>query len=612
MKNLTPKNRYFFSAREALKLLSFRDKWILIFSVFIQIFLSVLDLLGVVAIGALGALSIQGIESHGPGNKVNIFLKMIHIQKLSFQNQVALLGAFASAILIVKTLTSVYVTRKIFYFLSRKSNEISANLIEQILYQDLVHIQVRTTQQILVSVSDGVKNLTIGVLATIVNMVADVAMLIIMSVGLIVIDPMIALSTVGLFLLTGFALYRILHVRAHKIGVQIVNITIENNQKILEALNTYREIVVRARQSFYIDQVRSLGRQLSALNAERTFQPYIGKYLIESVSVLGALSLAAFEFSTKNAVHAVATLAVFVTASTRIAPAALRIQQGALEIKSSSGLAESTLQLIAELGDVEEYDEEDRTPTFNYDDFTPNVFFNSVGFSYPGLNNFRLNDIDLAIKSGTSVAIVGPSGAGKTTLVDLLLGVLKPDEGSILIDRFDPQTASRLWTGGIGYVPQSIFITPGTIRENVGLGYPKPFLTDERIWGALAVAQLDKVVEALELKLDSNIGENGLSLSGGERQRLGIARAIFTSPKLLILDEATSALDGQTEEDLSTEIKKLSGKTTVVIVAHRLSTIRSVDQLIYMDKGKILAMGSIQDVKSAVPNFAKQARLMGL
>ncbi len=597
---------------QSFTVLNSRDKVRIIFITCIQIFLGILDLLGVIAIGALGALSIQGIETKHAGNKVSAFLGVLHLQSYSFQTQVAFLGILASVTLIAKTIFAILFTRKIFYFLSAKSADISGNLISKYLSQDLIQVQARSTQEILYICSDGVKDLMIGILATSISVVTDFSMLLMLSVGLFFIDPVIASATLVIFLVAGFSLYRLLGVRSAKIGKLLSEFTIESNQKILEVLNSYREAVVRNRRKFYSNEITQLRFRLGKVNAEWNFQPYISKYVIESTAILGSLFLGAFEFGTKSAVHAIAVLSVFLAASSRIAPAALRIQQGLLTIKHSSGSAETTLNLLNELKPIQILDEVDQDPLFIYDDFEPDISISKAWFRYPSSKVYALENINLEIPFGTSVAIVGPSGAGKTTLADVILGVLDPQEGTVKTSELTPVEASKRWPGGISYVPQNVVVISGTIKQNVGLGYDSRVVTDERVWAALKLAHLENEIKKFPNVLNEMTGESGNKISGGQRQRLGIARALFSNPKLLILDEATSSLDGQTEAGITKAIKELHGKATVIIVAHRLSTVRSVSKIVYMSAGKIVAIGTFDEVRKLVPDFDIQASLMGL
>jgi ABC-type bacteriocin/lantibiotic exporter with double-glycine peptidase domain len=235
-----------------------------------------------------------------------------------------------------------------------------------------------------------------------------------------------------------------------------------------------------------------------------------------------------------------------------------------------------------------------------------------VNFTYPGAPRPSLINIDLCINSGEFLAITGKSGAGKSTLVDLLIGGNSSDTGNILIDGLVPKEFISLNPGKLAYVPQEISLFDGSLFENLALGLDSNLITEETVWNALNAADLSDFVNDLPEKIYSNIGESGSRLSGGQRQRLGIARSLLTNPKILILDEATSALDGETEQSITDKLLKLRSSTTLIVIAHRLSTVMNADRVIYLEDGALLAQGSFEAVRNSVPNFDRQAQLMGL
>jgi ATP-binding cassette, subfamily B, bacterial PglK len=603
LENIIVRSLSIFSKKERIKIF---------LVVLIQIFLGLLDLIGIVFIGIIGSLAITGVSSREPGNRTNAFLDQLMLADKSLQQQVAILGLIAVTILVVKTILSLYFTRKILYFLSRRAAKLSSELISKLLSKPLLFVQEKTLQQSIFAVTTGVTSITVGILGSAVYLISDIFLLIILTTGLFIVNTLIAISTLLIFSIVGFALYRIMHVKVKNLGEAQANLSIKSNEKIAEVLTSYRELVVRNRRNYYASEIGEIRYKLSNVMAENTFYQNISKYVLEITMVIGALLISAVQFQTQTASHAVAVLAIFLVASTRIGPAVLRVQQSMLSIRGNIGASSPTLDLIDELKDTAPLSNSPENLEFNHDGFDASIWVDRVSIKYPTKNTNAINDLSLSIKTGSTVAIVGPSGAGKTSLVDLILGIISPDSGNVSISGKSPLDAVATWPGAISYVPQDIQIINGSIAENISMGYQSNSQFVKRINNSIKIANLDEFVSQLELGINTQVGDRGTKLSGGQRQRLGIARAMFTSPKLLILDEATSSLDGKTEFDINESIQNLRGSTTVLMIAHRLSTVRNADLVVYLEKGELLAAGSFTEVRNLIPDFDKQAKLMGL
>ena len=237
-----------------------------------------------------------------------------------------------------------------------------------------------------------------------------------------------------------------------------------------------------------------------------------------------------------------------------------------------------------------------------------------VSFRYPGATEDALSSVSVTLAHGSSIAFVGGSGAGKTTLVDVILGLHDPYEGRVTVDGVDIAGRKRRWQTNVGYVPQDVYLLDATLAENIAFDQDSSTIDNAALVRAIAQAQLDDMVARLPSGVDTQVGERGSRLSGGQRQRIGIARALYRRPELLVLDEATSALDNETEHRINETIRELHGAITLVVVAHRLSTVRHADQIAFMNQGRVECVGTFDEVREQSPEFERLVRLgsMGL
>ena len=354
---------------------------------------------------------------------------------------------------------------------------------------------------------------------------------------------------------------------------------------IEESVTGIKEIKIAGRENYFINGYADCGA--GYVNAVQKYNLYNStpRLLIETVAIAGMIGYMLFLMQTGVSIRQVApSLSVLALAAARLLPSANRINTYTTSIAYFEPFFMNVSDhLQAEIHDEDmTYDEHvyRRRETVEKLPLHREISLENISYKYPNTNVYILKEANLKIPVGKSVGIVGTSGAGKTTIVDVMLGLLAPAEGRILADGVEVRAHYKEWLKNIGYIPQTIFMLDSTIRKNVAFGVPDDEIEEERVWAALKEAQLDTYIRSLPDGLDTSIGERGIRLSGGQRQRIGIARALYEDPEVMVLDEATSALDGETEAAIMESINRLHGKKTLVIIAHRLTTIEKCD-LVY-------------------------------
>jgi ABC-type multidrug transport system fused ATPase/permease subunit len=561
-------------------------------------------------IGIIGSLTIQGVQSRSPQGKTLEVLKVLQLSEFSLQAQVAALTVFAVVVLLMKTVLTMVLTKKILNFLSRRGSDTASILVEKLIGEPLTSVQNRDSHDIEYAIGAGLSSITLGVLGLIVTVISDFALVIILLLGVFIIDPLIACITFVLLGGGGVLFYSIMHKKARLLGTTTAHMNLAINGKINEVISLYREIYVRNKRSYYSDEIRKLKIAHSEALAEQTFMPNISKYAVEISVIFSIVIISAVQFLSNNAAGATASLAIFLAATSRLAPAILRIQQSMVQIQINLGVAEPTLLVLRRAETIASVPEDNKVYDEEHVGFVPTAKISNVSFKYPSSSSMVLKNITIDVTEGSFVAIVGPSGSGKTTLVDVLLGLHELGDGQIQISNLSPADAIYRWPGAISYVPQSVRLINGTIRENIVFGFQRDSSQDLHLQEVIKSAILDEFISTLPNGLDTLIGKDGIGMSGGQAQRIGIARALYTNPKFLILDEATSALDSETEIDIARSISLLRGKVTVVAIAHRLSTVQRADKVIYLDAGSKISEGTFDEVRKVVPGFDRQAEIL--
>ena len=567
-----------------------------------------MDLLAVLLMGMV----VAGTSSLALGTPSAGHLNFVSDHVPSTLNSLIAFAAFAGALLILKSLASFYLTRRTYRFIAYRAAIISSDISTHVLSLPLAVIQRRSSQQLVQALTSGVSAASVMTLGPVSIIISELSLTVLLLAGLTAVDPLVAVFTTVFFGLVGVLLQLALGRWAHQLGFRGAQAEIGSIEALQHAVRAYRELVVSNRRGTFISRFRDLRWRAASVAADTFILSQAGKYVFEIALVLGAGALILILATSRSLEAAILALTVFLLVATRVFPSILRMQGAFTQLRNAEGVSTELFALVDELQiQLPSLREEDsRLPADR--EFIAKVTLTDVSVRYPSSPNFALEGISLEIDQGQTVAIVGPTGAGKSTLADVILGIIRPASGTVQLSGLDPERAVVTWPGAIAYVPQDVAVLSGTVRENVALGYPDDQIDDDWVWEALEKAQLSTFLLELREGLDTVVGEHGVKLSGGQRQRLGIARALYTRPKLLVLDEATSALDAQTEQHISTTLEAVGSEVTRIVVAHRLATVRESSLVLFIDGGRLIAKGSFEEVRQRVPAFERQAHLLGL
>lgn len=606
--NTESKNQMLFY--RCFRIFSKKDKRKIILMLLAQSSIAFLDLVGVLTMGVIGGLLIYQGKSIDPNSRINILLQNLGVSDLNFKNQLAALGITALFLLTTKSLVSVILMRKSLRFFYIVSSRLSTEIIRKVFSLSISKINENSIQKINYISINGANAITL-IVSNYATLISDLFLTIILIVGLIYTDLQTTIVIIIIFGTTILLLYQFYKTKSYKYGAVRSETSVRANEIFYEAVQGMREIFVSGRIGNYIS---AIGEKLSqsAVNESRiAFIPSVNKYALEILIVITVFILSLVQFVNSSDAHAIAVITIFLAASTRIVPALLRIQGTLINIKNSKGLTEETFEFIDGLKD-------EKVPVYSkvkfrkdWKVFNPYIEINNLIFKYSDSENFTLSIPKMEIKPFETVAIVGKSGSGKSTLIDLLLGLNKPIQGEVKISGLAPIDVINQFPGAIAYVPQAFYISNGTLKENLSMGLNLNEITDEDLTRVIEQAQLQEFVSELPNGINSFVGDRGMKLSGGQRQRLSIARALLTNPSILVLDEATSSLDAETENSLTDFFTSISGQLSLIVVAHRLSTIKRIPRIMYMEDGQIRSIGDFESLREINSDFDKQVELAG-
>jgi ABC-type multidrug transport system fused ATPase/permease subunit len=487
-----------------------------------------------------------------------------------------------------------------------------ANLSEELLGYYVrapysLHLQ-RNSAELIRTMIESVSAVFLYGVVGLVTVFSELTYLVLILVTLLMLLPVPAVGFLLYFGIAGLLFLRLLHRRSHGYGRSLSDGSLAIYRTATQILGGVKELQIRNNADHFLSEFARARSEFGWARRRAAFVAELPKYFLEVIFMTGFALLAVVLFARSSTGEALSLLAFAVATGFRILPSVARLLGG------YNGMRIGLPALSLVLDDVKlarRSPAAAQTSTARFP-LRRELSLEHLSFRYPGTERDVLDDIDLRIPAGSSVAFVGSSGAGKSTLADVLMGLHRPTAGRVTVDGVNIRTDTIAWQRSIGMVPQDVYILDATLRANVAFGEAPDAVNERRLSAALTRAQLDDLIKDLPNGVDTIVGERGGRLSGGQRQRIGIARALYLEPSVLVLDEATSALDSETERRITETIESLHDQMTVVVIAHRLSTVRKCDMLLYLERGRIAAAGTFESVAAESPAFARLVKLGSL
>lgn len=478
--------------------------------------------------------------------------------------------------------------KRMYRFVFTNQFQTAERLLRSYVNKDYEYFLNAETSVIQRSITADINNMYTLVLAML-QLVSEVIVFLFVGITLFILDPLMTLTLCVLLIVTLLVIKRIIKPIMNRTGKANQDYGASMYEWITQTVTGIKEVKVNAKEQYFIGEYLKQGK--GYINAMEVYSMFANtpKLLIEAVCITGMIAyMLVLVLTGADVGNMIPTLSAFAFAAVRLMPSASRINNQLTQISFCEpfffNVSDNLLDDISE----EKIDLSYAVEAKKKLPVTKEICLSQITYKYPNTEKYIFDHADLTIPVGSAIGIVGGSGAGKTTIVDIILGLLKPEEGKITADGVDVQEHYREWLKNIGYIPQMIALLNADIRKNIAYGVKEEDIDEDKLRHAIEEAQLDSFVDGLPDGDRTGIGERGIRISGGQRQRIGIARALYEDPEVLILDEATSALDNDTEAAIMESINRLHGRKTLIIIAHRLQTIEKCDMVFRVENGKIV------------------------
>lgn len=599
------------SIKASLRLMTARERVTFFVLVFFRSLSGLLDVAGIALIGLLAGLAATSLDPNEPLVVFGISLPQVS------QETLVVLVLVVLAVFAVKAAVAVSLSRVITRFLARIESAQAVKIARYLFTGNLDTVQARTKGEILWGVMGSVSMAFSGLLVSLSTLITEGILLLLVAATFVLVDP---IATVYVFVYFGLIIVVIQLVISRSLkraGTDAARGNMDSMVAVDDLLGAYREVAIFRKQDFFIEKFGLARARLARGGATMTFLAGMPRYVVETALMLGVVIFVGFQFLTGQLASGLVVVGVFLTGGVRIMASLLPLQGAVANVKNQSEQAKVAHEFLQNAVLQQGLEMIQASQSSGYASARSDeaqgaldVVLDNVSFTYPTGSSPALDGVSLSIDQGQHVAFIGPSGAGKTTLVDLILGLIEPTQGSVVIGGRPPAETLDNRPGAISYVPQNPGIVSGSIAENVALGIEASLIDEAGVLEALTAANLHEFVAGLPEGIHTSVGSQADALSGGQIQRLGLARAFYEKPSLIVLDEATSALDAGAEALITKSLTNLGRDVTVIIIAHRLSTVQHSDVVFLLEDGKVTASGKFAHLRKTVPMVAEYVRLM--
>jgi ABC-type multidrug transport system fused ATPase/permease subunit len=595
----------------------------------IQISLGLFDIIGVMLAGVVAVLASSSLTGAPMPPALSDMFSLVGLSNQNPGNLILFLSLMTLLFFALKTLLALYYSRRSFKFLAHQQSKVTSMLVSRVFKSDYIWLRNQEPHKISTAIILGVSAATTNSLGQFILLISEVALVILFISVLTIFNPTVALLTLIYLISVILIMRQFVGSKVSRFNQDLGISQVNSEIFISSALKLFREIRIFRRGAWFENELEKLSEKRAQSFANDMWVQQVPKYVLEISMLMGAAGLLAAGKALSTSDHVIPILAVYLAAAGRVLPSLLRIQSAIFSLQSRQHYASLAHELLRDVNSMsagiqlsistfhaaetkgisisESHAKDTKQSVEN-----AIIDLNEVSFRFPNSETDALNGLTLQIRPGEKVAIVGPSGAGKSTLCDLFLGLLIPTSGKALIGNSFASNWVEQNPGKVSYLPQEITITKGTLLENVCLGIERTEIDWEAFTRAVDKAQLQEVIEQLDEGIETNLGIEGVSLSGGQKQRIGLARALYSTPSILVMDEATSALDMETEFEVMKSLEDLGPDTTLIVIAHRLSSIRKFHRIIYLENGLVCGDGDLKQVRESISQFDNQLRLSGI